>query len=145
MRILLLQDVKGAGRRFEIKTVSDGYARNFLIPRGLARIADEVAVELKSEAEAREKGFVEKWQAQAAALEREPLEFSLTTGKNGEIFGSVGARAVREALAKRGMADAEVELPKPIHAPGEYPVAVRFKRGIRALLRVVVRAKPSPP
>lgn len=130
MKVLLLQDVKGIGRRMEIKNVSDGYARNFLIARKLAVPADEKAARVKSQSEAREEELAAKWRNQIEKLKNDPVEFRVKTGEKGEVFGSVKKDQIAKILKEKGY-DCEVLLDQPIKAVGEHKVAVSFPRGMR--------------
>lgn len=107
MKVILLKDVKKVGKKDEVKEVSDGYARNFLIKNGLAvaytkgsvKVLDaqledrrQQEAELKKEAE----GVAEK-------LKNIKLEFKLNAGKEGQVFGSVSSKQIAEALLKKGI------------------------------------------
>lgn len=139
MKVFLLTDVKGLGRRFDVRSVAEGYARNFLIPRGLARVADNEALRLKAEHDAAE-------QTRAASYERaarefsgmEPVAFVLRSGPGGGVYGSVTAAMIEDALRGRGIAHARVELAKPIREAGMHEVPVHFGHGIRAAAKISV-------
>ncbi len=141
MNILLLHDVKGIGRRMEVKTVKDGYARNFLIPRKLAKPADQQALAEQHAAQEREASRDAKLRNASERLPQETFTFALATGPNGEIYSSVSAAQIQQLLAERGFGDVEVALAKPIRALGEHAVEVRFGRGIRAAARI--RIEPA--
>src|SRR3989344_3723885 len=119
MKVLLLEDVKGFGRRMEVKNASDGYARNFLIARKLAVPADDVAMSLKKQSETRESALTEKWKSQADKLKKDTLEFAVKTGEKGY--------------------QGEVLLSEPLKIIGEHKVAVSFPRGIRGEARVIMK------
>jgi len=138
MKVLLLEDVKGFGRRMEVKNASDGYARNFLIARKLAVPADDVAMSLKKQSETRESALTEKWKSQAEKLKKDTLEFAVKTGEKGEVFGSVKKDQINAKLKEKGY-QGEVLLSEPLKIIGEHKVAVSFPRGIRGEARVIMK------
>lgn len=103
MKVILKQDVKGQGKKGELVQVSDGYARNFLLPRGLAMEADAQAMnDLKNKEEAaRHHAAVEKAQAAETAqkLQGQTVKVTARAGQGGRLFGSVTTKEVAEALA----------------------------------------------
>ena len=106
MKVVLKKDVKGVGKEHEVQEVSVGYARNFLIPKGLAEVAtEEKAAAAKSKQEEREeqeKGIVEEKKKQIEALAKLELECKLKAGRHGEVFGSVGEKEIEKALKEKG-------------------------------------------
>src|SRR3989344_2679417 len=129
MKILLLADVRGVGRKNEIKSVADGYARNFLIPRGLARIADESANRVEREIAARETTLRTRAEADAKKLEKETTVFVLKSGPRGENFGGVSARDIEKHLRRKGYDSIRLENMKPLHSRGDHAVIVHLPRG----------------
>lgn len=144
MKVILLQDVKGLGKRGELVTTSDGYARNFLFPRKLAKEANAQAMtELKGrEAAEQHRIEVETKQAQAFAKKINGVTIRLTAkaGTNGRLFGSVTAKDIAARLA----ADYSVQVDKrkveveEIKNFGTYPAKVKFSYGITADIYVAV-------
>ena len=135
MKVILLQDVKGLGKAREVKDVSDGYARNLLIPNGLAEIATREKVELaeeekKIEKKKQEELAVEK-QKQAKEIEKLKLTFSLKAGEKDEPFGSVTAHEIEEALEEKGYAGAKAGLEKPLKAFGEHKIEIDLGEGVK--------------
>lgn len=99
MKVIFLKDVKNVGKKFDVKNVSDGYARNFLFSQGLAKIATEEAIKsleaqkaaaLKEE-EKNKSGLI----ALAKNLESREFEFKVKTGEKGEVFGSVNKEDIK--------------------------------------------------
>ena len=111
MKVILKQDVKGQGKKGELVNVSDGYARNFLFPRGLAVEADAQAMnDLKNREEAAKyRDDMEKKSAQAAAglLTGKTLKLTAKAGQGGRLFGSVTTKEVAEELKKQFGLDIE--------------------------------------
>lgn len=136
MRILFLQDVRGIGKKMEIKTVADGYARNFLIPRKLALPADEKALAIKKDLETKEHAVLAKYRGLVEGLEKERAEFVLKTGPKGEIYGSVKEEEIELLLRGRGYSEARVILEKPLKSLGEHRIKVSFPGGIEGSVAV---------
>ncbi len=139
MKVLLLQDVKGVGRRMEVKTVSDGYAKNFLFARTLAVPADEAALGARSDHDRVETEAKTRYETWARDIDSKNMEFSLATGTKGEVFGSVTAADIEEKIRALGIQHAAIELKKPIHAIGLHKVSVKFPLGIRGTATISVR------
>jgi len=138
MKVILLQTIKGLGNKFDIKNVKDGYGRNFLLPRGLAKIASEdVIKKLETQKAAWEKGEQEiktKLEALAKELSSQEFKFTLKTGKKGEVFGSVTKDDIKSKLS---MPDIEIELERPIKTLGEHQVEIDLGKGIKAKVKVI--------
>lgn len=152
MRIIFLQDVKGVGRKFEIKEIKDGYARNFLLPRQLAAVATAGALkklERQKEVWEKEKEIqLVRLKELAERLKEKVLEFELKTGAKGEIFGSVTTNDVKKSLG-RDFAGVKINLSKPLKELGEYAVNIDLGearltggQGIKREIKVLI--KPAP-
>ena len=145
MKVVLKKDQKGLGKRGEIVTVSDGYARNFLLPKGIAAPADAKAEnELKNQVSSREyRDKVEKENALALKEKLEGLEVvaAAEAGTDGKIYGSVTNARISQLLQEQH----GIELDKrkiemdPIKNFGAYTATVRLAMGVTASLRVKVR------
>ena len=144
MKVILKQDVKGQGKKGELVTVSDGYARNFLFPRGLAVEADSQAMnELRNREEsAAYHKKVEKDAALAAAatLKDKALTIHAKAGNGGRLFGSVTTKEVADALEKQvGVkVDKRKITMSDIKAFGMYTAEVKLYTGVTAEIQVVV-------
>ena len=144
MKVILKQDVKGQGKKGELVNVSDGYARNFLLPRGLAVEADAQAMnDLKNREEAAKyRDDMEKKSAQAAAglLTGKTLKLTAKAGQGGRLFGSVTTKEVAEELKKQFGLDIEKRkiAMADIKAYGSYEAEIKFSHGITAKLTVIV-------
>ncbi len=148
MKVLLLTDVKGQGKKDEIKNVSDGYARNFLLPR---KLAVEVTPAVLAELEARraEKKRIEAEElaaAQAVARSLDPLliKVTLNSGADGKIYGSVTARDICDALAAQHKIEIDkyrVILPEPIKNFGTFEIKVKLHPDVQGTLHVLVAGK----
>lgn len=144
MKVILKQDVKGQGKKGELVTVSDGYARNFLFPRGLAVEADSQAM---NELRNREESVayhkkVEKDAALDAAqtLKDKALTIHAKAGNGGRLFGSVTTKEVADAIEKQvGVkVDKRKITMNDIKAFGTYTAEVKLYTGVTAEIQVVV-------
>ncbi|HEY4475587.1 MAG TPA: 50S ribosomal protein L9 [Candidatus Paceibacterota bacterium] len=142
MKILLLQDVKGIGRRMEVKEVKDGYARNFLIPQKLAMPATSEALSIKKGEELKLEAIREQSKKSAEALQKMTLEFVVKTGGKGEVFGSIKADDIKKALEEKGIKAHGIILEKPIKSLGDHLVEVDFGYGIKGKIKVTLRPQP---
>lgn len=145
MKVILLADVKGSGKKGELVNVSDGYARNFLFPRKLAKEANAQAMnELKNAEQAKQhKIEVEKAAANDAAkkISGKTLKLYAKAGQGGRLFGSVTAKEVAEELKKSYGIDVDkrkVELSGDIKSFGTYECEVKLYAGISAKIFVMV-------
>ncbi|ADU52428.1 LSU ribosomal protein L9P [Thermaerobacter marianensis DSM 12885] len=146
MKVVLLQDVKGLGRKGDVKDVADGYARNFLLPRGLAREATrEVLNQLQQQEAARQRRAqqeLDQARAMARRLEGQSVEVRARAGENGRLFGSVTSQDVAEALHRAFGVKIDrkrVDLPEPLRQLGSYGVALRLHPQVTCRITVVVR------
>lgn len=145
MKVVLLQDVKGSGKKGELIEVSDGYARNFLLPRKLAKEANAQAMnELKNAEDAkafRLKTELENAQKTAATIEGKSVKLTATAGQGGKLFGSVTAKEIAEALKKQfgvNVDKRKIELPGDIKAFGTYECEVKLHQSVSAKVYAVV-------
>jgi large subunit ribosomal protein L9 len=102
VKVLLIKDVKGVGRRMDVKEVADGYARNFLIARNLAVAADEAHLVLKKQHEKEEHELDAARTKEKAELSKIELIFDVKASKEGVVFGSVTKDMVAGELLKKG-------------------------------------------
>ena len=146
MKVILTQDVKGLGKKGEMVNAADGYARNFLFPRGLAAEANAQAMtEMKNrEAAKAHKVQVDTQNAKdaAAALEGKTVRVSAKAGQNGKLFGSVTAKEVAEQLkAQYGVETDKRKISMDdIKAFGTYEAEIKLYSGIAAKFYVQVNA-----
>lgn len=145
MKVVLLQDVKGTGKKGELVQVSDGYARNFLLPRKLAKEANsQVMSELKSAESAkawRIQKETEEARAAAASIEGKTVRLYAKAGQGGRLFGSVTAKEIAEELKKSFHVDVDkrkIGLDGDIRAFGTYECEVKLYAGVSAKIYVLV-------
>ena len=145
MKVILLQDVKGTGLKGELKNVSDGYARNFLLPKKLAVEADNQAMNEYKSKEAAKKHHLEmeKQQAQelAATLQDKTVKITAKAGKGGRLFGSVTSKEIAQAVGEQfgvQIDKKKIVLSGDIKAFGTYPFELKVYAGISTKLQVMV-------
>ena len=145
MKVVLLQDVKSIRKKGELVNVSDGYARNFLLPRKLAKEANAQAMnELKNAEAAREyKLRTEKENAEKAAqeLSGKTVKIRGKAGQGGKLFGSVTARELAEEIKRQLDVDVDkrkIVLENDIKAFGTYTFEVKLYAGVTATMHAVV-------
>ena len=148
MKVLLLADVKGQGKKDQIVEVSDGYARNFLIPKGLAIPADAKSMnEVKSREDSRlHKIETEKAAAKetAAKLEKVTVKIVGQAGADGRLYGSVTAKDIAETLEKQHgivIDRRKLTLPENIKTFGTYNAEVKLYTEVTGKVKVVVSDK----
>lgn len=145
MRVILKREVRGLGRPGDVKDVADGYAQNFLLPRGLA--IEATAGELKHLTRERDAQRAKQDRAHADAedlakrLSELTLVFRLKAGEQGKTFGSVTNKDVADALKREHRIEvdkAKVHLPEPVRSLGLHKVEVRLLTDVRANVTVAV-------
>jgi large subunit ribosomal protein L9 len=145
MRVILKAEVRGLGRPGDVKDVADGYARNYLLPKGLA--IEATGGELRHLAQERQAEKTKKDRAHedaedlAKRLAETTLVFKLKAGEQGKTFGSVTAKEVAEALAKEAKAPIDktsVVLHEPLRSLGIHKVEVRLMTDVRPSVTVVI-------
>ena len=145
MKVVLKQDVKGTGKKGELVEVADGYARNFLLKRGLAIPADAGAMnELKNREAAKAYRLAEEQKAaeeQKDAIDGKTVKLTAKAGANGKLFGSVTAKEIAEGIEKQlgvTLEKRKVVLKDDIKAFGSYTIEVKIYNGVSANVFVVV-------
>ena len=145
MKVVLIKDVKGLGKKGELVNTSDGYARNFLFPRKLAMEANAQAMSELKNREAAEKHRIDTEiaaaKANAAKLEGKTVKLTAKGGAGGKLFGSVTSKDVAALIAKEYgiVLDKRKVVVEDIKAFGTYPVEVKLYNGISASMYVSVQ------
>ena len=145
MKVILIKDVKGKGKKDQMIDVPDGYARNFLFPQKKAVPADAKATsELKSKEEAKQFKISEDRkaaQAQADKIEGKDVVIKMSHGQDGRLYGSVTAKDIAEVLSKMVGFDIDkrkINLKDTIKAYGKYSVEIKILQDIGAKFTVTV-------
>lgn len=148
MKVILLKDVKGTGKKGEVKEVSDGYARNFLLPKKMAVVADNTAVkELNEKNKAAENKAQKEYEA-AVELGKKMEEMNIViyskAGEGGRLFGSITSKDIAEQLKKQHevvVDKRKVLLEEPIRVLGSTFVEIKIHQKVVTKIRVDVKEK----
>ncbi|MFH1462534.1 MAG: 50S ribosomal protein L9 [bacterium] len=144
MRVILLKDVEKLGKKFEVKEVKAGYARNFLIPQGLVKPASKEAIiwlETQKEiAEKKAEDDLKKNQEKASSIDDREVVIPVKVGEEDQFFESVTAQKISEKLKEAGfdIKKNQIELTEPIKELGEFPVKIKLEHNLEAEIRVII-------
>jgi len=144
MKVVLLENVDKVGKKFEVKEVKDGFARNFLIPQGLAKVATKEALKwaaIQAEILAKEaEGELKKVQEIASQMDGLEVPVSVKVGEKEQLFEKVTSQKIAEKLSEMGyqIKKDQVELEKPIEMAGEYSVKIKFDHNLETEVSVIV-------
>lgn len=145
MKVILLCDVRGCGKKGEIKEVAAGYGQNYLLKNNLAKVADNSALSMhaqQSSADAFHKAEALKAaKSEAEKLKNIQLEMTIKCGENGKSFGAVTSKEISEKLAERGynIDKKKIDCP-PIKNAGIYSVSLKLHPQVSVAIKVVVTA-----
>lgn len=147
MKVILLKDVQGTGKKGEVKTVADGFARNFLFKNNLAQPASKTYIgELATETNKKIKNIeddLKKQQRAAAKLDGAEIEISEKANAEGRLYAGISAHKIAAAISKQLKIDVEarqIQIPHPIKETGEYDLVAQFSHGLEAQFRVIITA-----
>ena len=145
MKVVLLKDVKGSGKAGDIIEAKDGFAQNFLIKKGLAKVADSQAInenkQQKAAQEFHKAEEIKATKALAAELNGKTVPVKIKVSENGKVFGSVTSLHVAESLSAMGFdIDKKKIKMDPVKNLGAYQAEVRFMEGISAKITVSVES-----
>lgn len=144
MKIILLQDVDKVGKKYEVKRVASGYARNFLIPKGLAKLATEESLKwLETQKEILKKKAEEELKTvQGRASELDGLEIIIPVkiGEEEQLYESITSQKISDKLKEAGfnVKKSQITLEKPIKEIGEHSVKVHFEHNLETEIKVIV-------
>ena len=145
MKVILNQDIKGQGKKGQLVEVSDGYARNFLLPKKLASEANNTNINIlhgKNESEAyRKQVALEEATEQKEKMEKVEVRLTAKAGENGKLFGSITSKDVAEALTMQHHIKIDKKkfvIPDGIKTLGTTNVEVKIHPGVAATLKVTV-------
>lgn len=151
MKVLLLKDVYKLGHAGDVKKVADGYARNYLIPRGMAALATPGAVKKAETLRSAASKLREKMNAELGGLAEKvdacKLFFAAKAGDTGKLYGSITTQHVAEALSKElgETVDRRIVVHQPIRELGSYKVPVRLTADLIAHVTVTVHREGQAP
>lgn len=144
MKVILLKDVEKLGKRLEVKNVESGYARNYLIPNDLARPATketlkwlEIQREIAKEKQGEE---LKKLQSLIAKIEGQEIYFSVKVGEKGQLFESITAQKIKDALEDEGfeLSKDQIQLKEPIKELGEFTIKINFDHSLESFVKVII-------
>jgi len=146
MKVILTADVKGTGKKGDVVEVADGYGRNFLVKKGLAKVATASnvhdAAQKKAAQEFHKAEEVKALKALAAELEGKSVTVKIKAGENGKVFGSVTTAHVAAALAAAGYdIDKKKIKAESVKTLGTFPAEVRLMENVSAKITFVVEAQ----
>lgn len=146
MKVVLLQDVKGQGKKGEIVDVNEGYARNFLIKKGFAEVATASKIndinQKKAAADYHKAEEIKATQALAKEVYGKLFTVKIKAGANGKVFGSVTGANISDALQEAGynIDKKKIVLLQPIKLLGEYEIDLKLMEGIASKIKINVVA-----
>jgi len=149
MKVILLQDVEGLGKKYEVKEVKNGYARNFLLPGKLVRAATRPGLKwLADQKEVIEKAVEEdlkKAQALASGLDGLEINIAVKVGDEGQLFESINSQKIIERLKEMGfeVKKSQVKLENPIKEIGEFPVSISLEHNLEAEVKLIITEAPN--
>lgn len=145
MKVILLQDIKGVGKKDQIINAQDGYARNYLFPKNLAVAADAGAMKhldnKNKAAAAKLQEELEKAQALGKKIEGGSVKLSVKVGENGKLFGAITNKEIAAALKEQLSVDVDkkkIVVSEPIKSSGEKTVTVKIHPKVNAKLKVII-------
>lgn len=148
MKVILLKDIKGTGKKGDIKEVSDGYARNFLFPKKLAVAADNTAVKELNEKNKSQEIKAQKEYEAAVELGKKMEEMNVViyskAGDGGRLFGSITSKDIAEQLKKQHSIEVDkrkISLDEPIRVLGSRFVEIKIHQKVTTKVRVDVKEK----
>lgn len=147
MKIIFVKELSGTGKKGEIKDVSDGYAQNFLIAKGFARLAtadiQAKIVKEAQEADIKKLKDIKKLEALKAEIEKRVFTVKVKVGDKGQVFGGVHEKDVAAAISTKlnqGLEKNQVEIASPIKQIGEHLAKIKLGQGISANAKIHVES-----
>ncbi len=144
MRVILLQDIDNLGKKYEVKEVKNGYARNFLIPKNLAKPASKAAMkwlENQKEKEAKKaEEELKKIQGFASSIDGQEIIIPVKIGQENQLFESINAQKISDKLKELGfeIKKSQIDLSEPVKDLGEFPVKIKFTHNLEAEIKLII-------
>ncbi len=144
MKLVLLDDIEKVGKKYEIKEVADGFARNFLIPKNLAKPAtkemQEWAELQKEVSQKKAEEDLKGAQSLATTVDGQEVIIEVKIGPEGQLFESITSQKIAEKLKEMGfeIKKDQIDLVEPIKEAGEYPLKIRFSHNLESQIQVIV-------
>ena len=147
MKVVLLEDVEKVGKKYEVKEVADGFARNFLIPKNQAKLATKETMEwvkIKKEIlENKAESELKKAQELASATDGLEVIMQVKVGDENQLFESITAQKIADKLKELGfeIKKNQIDLAEPIKEVGEYPVRIKFDHNLESQIQVIINGE----
>ena len=144
MKVILLENIENTGEKYDVKEIKDGYARNFLIPKGLAKPATKGnlkwAEDQKVKQSEKDQQDLEKIQETVTALDGNEFEFSVKVGKGDQLYESITSQKIVELLKKNNFSirKEQIQLKEPIKELGEFPIKINFKHNLEGEIKIII-------
>ena len=144
MKVILLQDIDNLGKKYDIKEVKDGFARNFLIPKNLVKLATKKSLKLlekqKEVKTSKDEEELKKIQLVASEVDGLEVLIPVKVGEEGQLFESITEQKISDKLKELGfeIKKAQISLDESIKEIGEFPVKIRFEHNLEAEIKVIV-------
>lgn len=144
MKVILIKDIEKLGKKYEIKEVPSGYARNYLIPKKLAvQYTDKLLKWAESKKEEQEKKAEEKLKKitnSVSEIDGLEVEISIKVGEEEQLFEKINQQKISDALRKLGyeIKKTQIELEEPLQEIGEFPVKLKFQDNLEAEIKVII-------
>lgn len=147
MKVVLLEDVEKVGKKYEVKEVADGFARNFLIPKNQAKLATKEMMEwaeikkeiLGNKAESE----LKKAQELASATDGLEVIMQVKVGDENQLFESITTQKIADKLKELGfeIKKSQIDLAEPIKEVGEYPIRIKFDHNLESQIQVIINGE----
>lgn len=147
MKVIFIKDLKGQGKKDDIKEVKDGYAENFLIKNGYAvrysTKSNEILENQKSDRKKQEELLIKECNELKEKLEKITLSFKVNSGKGGKIFGSISSKAIAEKLSEEGykIDKKKIKITENITNLGVYKVLIELHPKVKGIVNISVIKK----
>lgn len=144
MKVILLEDVEKLGKKYEIKEVKDGYAKNFLFPGNLARPATKEALkwlEIQNEIlEKKAETSLKETEALVSSMDGLEVIITVKIGDEGQLFEKISTQKICDQLKEMGfnIKKNQLDMDKPFEDVGEFPVKVKFEHNLEADIKVII-------
>lgn len=144
MKVILLQDIEKLGKKYDVKEVKDGYARNFLFPKKVVKLATEEAIKwvgMQKEIESKKaEEILQKFQEMASSVDGREVIVPMKVGAEGQLFESVSPQLISEKLKEMGfeIKKNQIIVENSIKDIGEFPVKIKFDHNLEAEIKVIV-------
>lgn len=146
MKVILIKDLKGKGKKGDVITVNDGYAANFLFPNKFAEVANSTNLNINSNAKASEQHksdlILQEAKNTADMLKNKTITLKIKCGETGKVFGSITSREIATELDKMGVSvdKKKIELTSPIKTTGLYSINIKLHPQVHVKVQVNIEA-----